>query len=443
MSHSKPQLELKNSKVNCNIQKSILCCCGIVLATYTQALAQGLGNSPYSALGIGELYSSGYAPNNATGDAGVSSANGFYINSLNPALLVRNRFTTFDVGLIGRYKVIANQTQSQKEFAGNLGYIALSFPVSAKWSSGLSLKPLSFVNYTQNGYGRVGTTIYEAQYKYIGKGGLNTVNFTNGFKIGKSLNLGIETSFVFGGITKESESQLKIGDGRDYIFSRLDRINVSDLMLKLGAAWQQELKKDTYFNFGATYDFKNQLAGKRANTFEIQTPSRQPVTNPDTLLSSGNLGLTLPSSFRVGISYEKFLNLLVSLDYQHQNWSQFANSGKGAESSVVYQDQSAYHFGIEYMPRYNSTKYFDLIWYRAGLSYVKTPYIIGGRSIDDLSISFGLGLPVGRNYVNLINLSVVAGQRGGITDKTFREQYAKIVLGVSLKDNWFQKFKVD
>ncbi len=429
--------------MNINIKKPFLLCCAIVLSVYTQTTAQGLGNSPYSALGIGELYSAAYAPNNATGDAGVSSANGFYINSLNPALLFRNRFTTFDVGISGQYKVMANQTQSQKEFAGNLGYIALSFPVSAKWSAGLSLKPLSFVNYTQNGYGRVGSTIYEAQYKYIGRGGLNTVNFTNGFKIGKSLNVGLETSFVFGGITKESESQLKIGDGNDYIVSRLDRINVSDILLKLGAAWQQEIKKDTYLNFGATYDFKNRLSGKLSNTFEILAPNRQPITNPDTLLSSGNLGLTLPSSFRVGVSYEKYLNLLISLDYQNQSWSQFANSGKGAESSVVYRNQSSYHLGIEYMPRYTSTKYFDLIWYRAGMSYVKAPYIIGGQPIDDISVSLGLGLPVGRNYVNLINLSVVAGQRGGITEKTFREQYAKIVLGVSLKDSWFQKFKVD
>ncbi len=429
--------------MNCNIQKSVLLSCGIVLATFTQTLAQGLGNSPYSALGIGELYSPAYAPNLAIGGTGVSSANGFYINALNPALLVKNKFTTFDVGLLGQLKIMANATQSQREFAGNLGYIALSFPITTKWSSGLSLKPLSFVNYTQNGYGKVGTTIYEAQYKYVGKGGLNTVNFTNGFKIGKSLSLGIETSFIFGGITKESESQLKIGDGSDYIVSRLDRINVSDLGLKLGAAWQQELKKDTYLNFGATYDFKNNLAGKRSNTFEIQTAARQPLTNPDTLLSSGNLGLTLPSNLRLGISYEKFYNLLISFDYQHQNWSQFANSGKGAETSVVYQNQSGYHFGIEYMPRYNSSKYFDLVWYRAGLSYVKTPYIIGGKPIDDFNVSFGLGLPVGRAFVNLINLTVVAGQRGGISDKTFREQYAKVVVGVSLKDNWFQKFKVD
>jgi hypothetical protein len=424
-------------------KKTILLSCCVILSAYTQIVAQGLGNAPYSALGIGELYGDGYAPNNAMGGAGVSSGNGFYINSLNPALLVRNRFTTFDVGLLGQYKVLANKTESQREFAGNLGYLALSFPISPKWSAGLSLKPHSFVNYQQNGYSKIGGSIYEAQYKYVGRGGLNTVNLTNGFKIGKSLNVGIETSFIFGGIEKDSETQVKIGDGRDYIVSRIDRVNVSDIMLKVGAAWQHELKKETYLNFGATYNIKNQLGGLKSNTFEIQTASRVPITNADTLLSTTNLGLTIPGGFRVGMSYEKLYNLLISIDYENQGWSKFANSGKGTESAVVYQNQSGVHFGIEYMPRYNSSKYLDLIWYRAGLAYVKTPYIIGGKSIDDISASLGIGLPIGRNFVNLVNLTVVAGQRGDVTDQTFRERYVKISLGLSLKDNWFQKFKVD
>jgi hypothetical protein len=70
----------------------------------TKIFAQGLGNSPYSAIGLGELLSSAYSPNNGMGDAGVSSANPLYINALNPALLARNRYTMFDVGVIGQYK---------------------------------------------------------------------------------------------------------------------------------------------------------------------------------------------------------------------------------------------------------------------------------------------------------------------------------------------------
>ncbi|TAE95888.1 MAG: hypothetical protein EAZ80_08905, partial [Runella slithyformis] len=128
-------------------------CSGLVLGAVfftSQLLAQGLGNSPYSALGIGEQYSSGFSTNNGMGDVGVSSANGLYINPMNPALLVRNRYTTFDVGLLGNYKLLKDSRQQQREFGGNLGYIALSFPAGPKWSLGFSLKPYSYVNYQQN-----------------------------------------------------------------------------------------------------------------------------------------------------------------------------------------------------------------------------------------------------------------------------------------------------
>ncbi|MFN4147862.1 MAG: hypothetical protein ACK4GN_18725, partial [Runella sp.] len=102
-----------------------------------------------------------------------------------------------------------------------------------------------------------------------------------------------------------------------------------------------------------------------------------------------------------------------------------------------------YHFGLEYIPKYNSTKYWDLVFYRLGFNYNQTPLVIGTTPVNDMSLSVGLSLPVGRELVNMINLSIVAGQRGTITAQTFRERYVRVVFGLSLKDRWFQKFKVD
>jgi hypothetical protein len=55
-------------------------------------------NSPLSYLGVGEVYSGGTAVNSMMGGAGVTSANGIYINTLNPAMLARNRYTVFEMG---------------------------------------------------------------------------------------------------------------------------------------------------------------------------------------------------------------------------------------------------------------------------------------------------------------------------------------------------------
>ncbi|NBB19131.1 hypothetical protein GVN20_07175 [Runella sp. CRIBMP] len=410
-----------------------------VLFLQTNVHAQGLGNAPYSAIGIGELLSRGYSPSNAMGDVGVSASNPLYINSLNPALLVRNRYTMFDVGVIGQYKSLQDSQQNQRDFGGNIGYLALSFPVAPKWSLGLSLKPYSFVNYQQNSYGRIGTSIYEAQYVYSGKGGLNQINLTNGFQIGKNLSVGADFTYLFGNFNRSVTSQLRIGDSRDYIVSRDDRLNMSDVNLKLGAAYRQKLKEDHYLNFGATYNLASSVNTIRNTTLEVLSSAGQPITNPDTI-TQANLNVNLPANWRVGLSYEKFFKLLLSFDYDRQNWSQYKGISGNNENM---RDGQSFHFGMEYVPKFNSTKYWDLVFYRLGFIYHQTPLVIGTKPVDDMSISMGMSLPVGRNFVNLINISFVAGQRGTVSSQTFRERYGRVVLGISLKDTWFQKFKVD
>lgn len=410
-----------------------------VLFIQSNVLAQGLGNAPYSAIGAGELMSPGYAPNNGMGDAGVSTANPLYINSLNPALLVTNRYTMFDVGVVGQYKGLRDAKDAQRDFGGNISYLALSFPLAPKWSAGISLKPYSFINYQQNSYARIGTSIYEAQYVYSGKGGLNQINFTNGVQITKNLSLGIDAFYLFGNYNKSVTSQVRIGDSRDYIVSRDDRINMKDLNFKGGLAWKQKLKKDHYLNFGATYKLGSTASAIRNTTIEVQSSSNSPVTNPDTIAQT-DLKVTMPSAWRVGISYEYLYRLTVSADYERQNWANFVGTSGTNENM---RNGQSYHFGIEYLPKFNSTKYMDLVFYRAGFTFNQTPLVIGTKPIDDMSVSLGVSLPVGRNLVNLINLSVVGGQRGSISSQTFRERYARFVIGFSLKDTWFQKFKVD
>ncbi|TAE38106.1 MAG: hypothetical protein EAZ70_08435 [Runella slithyformis] len=419
-------------------------CSGLVLGAVfftSQLLAQGLGNSPYSALGIGEQYSSGFSTNNGMGDVGVSSANGLYINPMNPALLVRNRYTTFDVGLLGNYKLLKDSRQQQREFGGNLGYIALSFPAGPKWSLGFSLKPYSYVNYQQNLYSRIGTSIYEAQYVYKGTGGVNKASVTNGFAIGKSLTVGAELSYLFGITNRSATSQVRIGDNRDYTVSRDDRVGFNDVDLKLGAAWRHIIKPERYLNFGAAYNLRNKVSGSRSTTIELLNSLGQGITNPDTIFNNSSLSMQIPGQLRVGVSYEKLYNLLIAFDYERQNWSNYKGPSGGNEGL---RNAQSYHLGLEFMPKFTSTKYKDLIWYRAGFTYAQTPFVVGTKPIDDISFSLGTSLPIGQGLVNFVNLSVVAGQRGDITAQTFQERYARIVFSLSLKDGrWFQKFKVD
>ncbi|MES2796924.1 MAG: hypothetical protein V4683_13220, partial [Bacteroidota bacterium] len=94
-----------------------------LLFTDLQSFGQGLGNSPYSSLGLGEKFQMGYAENQAMAGAGVASSLGLYINNVNPALLARNKYTVFSMGMNGQYKGLKTNTESQHSFAMNLNYV--------------------------------------------------------------------------------------------------------------------------------------------------------------------------------------------------------------------------------------------------------------------------------------------------------------------------------
>ena len=104
-------------------------------------------NSPFSYLGIGEVYTGGTAIHSMMGGLGVANSNGIYVNTLNPALLARNRYTVFEMGVNMEGKSMQNDRQLSNTFNGTLNPITLALPASARWTLALGLAPYSTVNY--------------------------------------------------------------------------------------------------------------------------------------------------------------------------------------------------------------------------------------------------------------------------------------------------------
>ena len=63
-------------------------------------------------------------------------------------------------------------------------------------------------------------------------------------------------------------------------------------------------------------------------------------------------------------------------------------------------------------------------------------------SINDLGISFGLGLPLGNRLSNL-NLGFEYGKKGTTDNGLLEENYFNVRLSLSLNDLWFKKRKID
>ncbi|MGV3557110.1 hypothetical protein [Larkinella arboricola] len=414
---------------------------GLLLLGVAQltAQAQGLGNSPYSSLGIGEVHGNNNITNLGMGGLGTAYANGFFLNSANPALLVRNRFTIFEVGLLGQSKKLSdNRGQNQQDFGGNLSYLTLAFPVTKFWSAGIGLRPYSYVDYQTTQYQRIPGTIYEAEYIYHGRGGLNKATLTNGFSLTKNLFVGVDASFIFGNITNDSDSRLLIG-GDDITVKRSTLNSYGDVLWRLGAAWRPKLNKDWFLNIGATIDPMTKLSGSSVDTYQQIDAGGTLISNPDTVSTQSKGSITLPTQFRGGIVLEKSQKLAVGVEFGYQPWSKFTNLG-GTSGGL--KDSYSIGAGLEYTPKIRSSRYIDLIPYRLGFNYATLPYSIGGKQPTDMNVSLGLSLPVGQ-FVNSMTLSLIGGQRGTVTEGQIRERYFKIGLGFSLNQQWFVRYKVD
>jgi hypothetical protein len=79
--------------------------------------------------------------------------------------------------------------------------------------------------------------------------------------------------------------------------------------------------------------------------------------------------------------------------------------------------------------------------YRLGVSY-QTGYInVKNTMVSDMSVSAGLGLPVGIGRLSsMVNISVQAGQMGTTSNNLVKQNYLRFTFGFTFCDRWFQKY---
>ncbi len=418
-----------------------------VVLVSSLAHGQGLGNTPYSALGLGDMYPVGNAANLGMGGVGISNPNPFYLNLQNPALLAtRPPVTVFEVGLQGLSRSLTQQTgtstQNQQNAGANLGYLAVAFPANPRWSMSINLRPFTYVNYATAQTQLVPGTNRTGVYTYEGSGGLNKASFATGLKLfeKKNVYIGGEASFLFGNITNSSSAYVALsGNGTDTQVNLLNRVNYGDIVFKLGAAWRPKLSENWTLNLGATYDPETRVRGTQTDIYQL-TQGGSPLAVPDTARINATGKSTLPQQIHGGISIERNNRFTAGIDVGYQQWSRFTNASN-VNAGLL--DAITTAVGLELTPKPNSTRYRDLITYRVGAQYNQMPYEIAGARIKDMNVSAGFSLPLGRYRVNQVTMSLVYGQRGMLVPSQVREQYLRVALGFSLADRWFIKRVID
>src|SRR5688572_7307941 len=124
------------------------CFLGIAVVLFAGKVWGQAAPSPFTDFGIGDAYGNALIHNQGAGGIGVSHPQYWHLNNQNPALLIFNRLTTFEIGTVYESRTLKADTINEKNDGGNLSYLAVGFPVKLnKWTTSVGLMPLTHLSY--------------------------------------------------------------------------------------------------------------------------------------------------------------------------------------------------------------------------------------------------------------------------------------------------------
>jgi hypothetical protein len=155
-----------------------------------------------------------------------------------------------------------------------------------------------------------------------------------------------------------------------------------------------------------------------------------------------NTELKIPTSTTFGLGFGEDKKWFMGAEYSFHGLGAFTNEFINVEN-LRYEDASSLEFGGFFIPDYSAfSGYLKRVAYRAGIRLDKTGMVVNDTEINNFGITFGLGLPLGRDFSN-INLGFELGRRGTTSADLIEESYLKVSVGLSLNDRWFRKRQID
>ena len=408
----------------------------VILFFSGHLFAQISTSSPYSRFGLGELQQNVLSEFNAFGGASIALSNSTSINPNNPASYASFVSKSFLLSTGGWHQTTQLDNGDVTQILNNTGFghLVLGFPLGKKFGSSFGMIPFSSTGYEM----RTRNSNYNADMNYYGDGGLSKVYFGGAYKDLNGFSLGINASYLFGGLNRRKQL---VYDDESFLNSRSNnKINLTGFYYELGLLYKKGLNENDEFSVGLTINNESSIRAKRTVLVESFEFSGFFEVPQDTFINSVEWGdVTLPKCISTGIAYSKNKQWLFLADYSIQNWSDYSMFD---ESDNLVSSMKICG-GIEYTPEYNSiTKYYKKINYRLGASYSNTPLQFDDNQLNEMSISFGFGIPVSKSRTKY-DFACTLGQRGTTEGNLIKEQFVRLSLSISYDGIWFVKRKYD
>ena len=411
-------------------------------------------NSPYSRYGVGNILPSANIQNRAMGGISAGFSDRGTINTVNPATYSDLILTTLDVGVEYDRRTIKslNPLGTYKSNNGIISYLQFGFPLlygnkkAAKkqtaWAVSFGLKPISRINYKISSSTRISTDSSTSVYE--GNGGINEAFIGTAIRI-KKFSIGINSGYLFG--SKDYSTRLGIfNDSADYFYSTNYETTTrfGGVFLNAGIQYAIDIKGGT-LRLGAYGNLQQQYNATKDDKRETVTydASTGSISKIDSVFENvGQKGeVQLPSTIGAGFTIEK-VHVLFGADFETTNWDSYRFFGQ----KDLVKNSWLGKFGIQYFPSPNgSTKYFENIRYRAGVSF-GSDYIAADKKLPVYTVTLGGTFPLKLrhsfydNQFSFMNLGFEYGNRGN-NNNTIKENIFRISVGFSLSDVWFRRQK--
>ncbi len=414
--------------------------------------AQGISQTPYAQFGYGDVETLANTRLEGMGGTGTSLVNPYQINFKNPASAAYSRqYVIFEGGFYGQNLNLKSSTKNQQILSGNINYLALLIPISAKnWTIVAGIAPYSNANTRFRTVSSVSgiDSASVTNYTFL-DGGLNQVFITNAVKLPKGFSLGLTTSFVLGTINRKIEEVAQnYNNGLLENPSTKTVINAKEIYrfvdFKLGLGYHKLISPKYAIGMGATGTFNQNITTKRELISSINSNNLTSSYNgyaiySDTV-SEDKQSAKLPSVYTFGFNFEKLNRWNVAVDYAFTDYSQYRSFAR----INVFTSGHKVTIGTEFIPNYDAIRgYLKRVVYRAGGYYNQTPLNIRGTQINDMGATLGLGLPVGKGGIGMMNLAVAVGRRGTTANNVVEENYIRFFIGLNVNDRWFVRYKIE
>ncbi len=438
----------------------------LLLAGGPWALAQSGSVSPYTLYGHGLVQPNAFAYHQLMGGTQAAAHSGLYVNPAQPASYANIRYTTLDLG--GSYQGIhqSTKTASLWNTTGGFRNMGIAFPLKKWMGFSAGVMPYSLTGYDML-TGGSDPDFGEYVQQYQGKGGFNKAHFGVGFTALKYLSLGVNANYVFGSL--DQTTNLIFVNNQFNAVRLTQRTLTSDWMWDAGAQLRIPMGS-LQAMLGLTFRDGSSIQSTYSDVSYTYISTGSGMDTPLDTGSAivGESGLIyIPTQMALGLEISKPVKDLpisawsIGAQYQMTEQMELLPFWTGtlpwlsSEPWTPVYAENGHRFSVSAsmipslaLPGKRLKSYGSEVAYRASFQYESTGLVLNSTPIHAWLGSVGVGLPLGGRAIlpgdvkfATLHIGAQVGTYGTKQNNLVQEFFTQAVVGVTLNDQWFMKFK--